>query len=114
MSTLALGLTRAPRGGGAILPRAHNQTRVPHGETWLLGCLVCAPAAGPNGNESLSRPYSLGSYAKTQRQWVLRKTKSNGPTQNPSLMVLSHNSIRLGSRQDPNSLCYKYSSVLLI
>jgi len=32
---LTLGQTRALRGAGADLPRAHNQTHTPRGETWL-------------------------------------------------------------------------------
>ena len=32
---LALGQTSAPRGAGADLPRTHNQTHTPRGETWL-------------------------------------------------------------------------------
>jgi len=33
LPALALGLTRAPRGVGVVLPRAHSQTRTPRGKT---------------------------------------------------------------------------------
>jgi len=53
VGTPCAGMTQAPRSAGAGLPRAHNQTRVPCGETWRLGWPASALASGPNGNEPL-------------------------------------------------------------